>query len=265
MTKGFTLIELLIVIAILAILATAVVLVINPAELLRQARDGQRLADFKNLKSAVDLYLVRNTSATTNLGPQPAGTCAISSLAYPTWRISIPNSVLITPVQGRAAMPFVNGSSNGVFPVQPADPKAINGDGWVSVNFNEVQGTSPLSRLPVDPINFIPAFVSGNPTYSQLTTPNVLATNVEAANFYAYQCQGLYYEFTTNMESKKYDSNFTCTAAGSDPVGVECLDGGANARYCTNTVCLNAGTDFTMNQSVANVVYEVGNDPGLDL
>jgi prepilin-type N-terminal cleavage/methylation domain-containing protein len=41
--KGFTLIELLIVIAILAILATAVVLVLNPAQILAQARDAQRI------------------------------------------------------------------------------------------------------------------------------------------------------------------------------------------------------------------------------
>lgn len=38
--KGFTLIELLIVIGILAVLATAVIMVLNPAELLKQARDS---------------------------------------------------------------------------------------------------------------------------------------------------------------------------------------------------------------------------------
>ncbi|MDD4931154.1 MAG: prepilin-type N-terminal cleavage/methylation domain-containing protein, partial [Candidatus Colwellbacteria bacterium] len=43
--KSFTLVELLIVIAILAVLAAAVVVVLNPAELLAQARDSQRSTD----------------------------------------------------------------------------------------------------------------------------------------------------------------------------------------------------------------------------
>jgi type IV pilus assembly protein PilA len=41
---GFTLIELLIVIGVLAILATVVVLVLNPTEMFKQARDSQRLS-----------------------------------------------------------------------------------------------------------------------------------------------------------------------------------------------------------------------------
>ncbi|MGC9603563.1 MAG: type II secretion system protein, partial [Minisyncoccia bacterium] len=41
---GFTLIELLVVIGILGTLATAVVLVLNPAQLLAQARDSTRLS-----------------------------------------------------------------------------------------------------------------------------------------------------------------------------------------------------------------------------
>ena len=45
MKKGFTLVELLIVIGIVAILATIVVLVINPVELLKESRDSRRLSD----------------------------------------------------------------------------------------------------------------------------------------------------------------------------------------------------------------------------
>ena len=47
--KGFTLIELLIVIAVIAILAVIVVLTLNPAELLRQSRDADRLSDMATL------------------------------------------------------------------------------------------------------------------------------------------------------------------------------------------------------------------------
>jgi len=54
--KGFTLVELLIVIAILAILAAGVVVVINPGELLAQARDSTRLRDFRSLNQAIALF-----------------------------------------------------------------------------------------------------------------------------------------------------------------------------------------------------------------
>src|SRR5208337_1332087 len=54
--KGFTLIELLVVIAIIAILAVVVILTLNPAELLRQSRDSNRVSDFATLKSALGLY-----------------------------------------------------------------------------------------------------------------------------------------------------------------------------------------------------------------
>ena len=73
--RGFTLIELLIVIGILAILAVAVVLVLNPAELLAQARDSQRMSDLGSVKSAVALYLTTATSPT--LGT--TGTCTAST------------------------------------------------------------------------------------------------------------------------------------------------------------------------------------------
>ena len=60
--RGFTLLELLIVIAILAILAAVVILVLNPAQTLMQARDAQRLSDLSTMKSAIGLYLTTKTS-----------------------------------------------------------------------------------------------------------------------------------------------------------------------------------------------------------
>ncbi|MDD4931709.1 MAG: prepilin-type N-terminal cleavage/methylation domain-containing protein, partial [Candidatus Colwellbacteria bacterium] len=61
---SFTLVELLIVIAILAVLAAAVVVVLNPAELLAQARDSQRSTDLRTLKDAIDLWTLDNPSLT---------------------------------------------------------------------------------------------------------------------------------------------------------------------------------------------------------
>lgn len=55
--KGFTLIELLVVIAILSILATLVVLAINPAEAQRKSRDATRLSDLATVRKAIDLSI----------------------------------------------------------------------------------------------------------------------------------------------------------------------------------------------------------------
>ncbi len=53
--RGFTLIELLVVIAVLATLAVAVVLVLNPAELIKEGRDTTRISDLAALNNAIGL------------------------------------------------------------------------------------------------------------------------------------------------------------------------------------------------------------------
>src|SRR5271154_4705198 len=63
--SGFTLIELLVVIAIIAILAVVVILTLNPAELLRQARDSNRVSDFATLKSSIGLYAADVATSTS--------------------------------------------------------------------------------------------------------------------------------------------------------------------------------------------------------
>jgi len=123
MKKGFTLIELVIVISILAILATVVVLVLNPAELLAQARDSQRMSDLSSIKSAIALYLATATSPTVETGP----TCTATGCG------ASPNS------------PF--GSET------VTTSTAVDGNGWVKVNLTGTSGESPLATLPLDPTN----------------------------------------------------------------------------------------------------------------
>ncbi|MFA6495055.1 MAG: type II secretion system protein, partial [Candidatus Paceibacterota bacterium] len=52
--KSFTLIELLIVIGILAVLVAAIVITLNPAQLLAQARDSKRQQDLSALTQALN-------------------------------------------------------------------------------------------------------------------------------------------------------------------------------------------------------------------
>src|ERR1700722_3543731 len=89
--RGFTLIELLVVIAIIAILSVVVILTLNPAELLRQSRDSNRVSDLSVTKSAISFYLASVTTpfigtsswcyqdaATATAGQPTVGTTTLS-------------------------------------------------------------------------------------------------------------------------------------------------------------------------------------------
>ena len=120
MRKGFTLLELLIVIGILAILATVVALVLNPAELLRQARDSQRLSDLRTINSALGLWFASASSTTMTA----TTTCTVGTALF----------------SGDSGSCVTNAVTT------------VLGNGWVnSINFANIPGGSPLARLPLDP------------------------------------------------------------------------------------------------------------------
>ncbi len=137
-SKGFTLIELLVVIAIIAVLSIVVILTLNPAELLRQARDSNRISDLATLKSAISLYLA--DVSTPFLGT--------STIGY---------ADSFNSVTGVATSV---GSFSATFPSTPAvtsvatsaTARAVNGTGWIPINFNLISSGAPVSQLPVDPL-----------------------------------------------------------------------------------------------------------------
>lgn len=128
MKKGFTLIELIIVIAILAILAAVVVIVLNPAQLVAQARDSQRISDMGSVKIAIAYYLATASSPTIAAGPICTATGC--DTGGPFGSESVSTSTL------------------------------VNGSGWVPNDFTVSVGGSPLPTLPLDPTN------SGNYFYA---------------------------------------------------------------------------------------------------
>jgi prepilin-type N-terminal cleavage/methylation domain-containing protein len=125
--KGFTLIELLVVIAIVAVLAVTVILTLNPAQLLRQARDSNRMNDLATMKSAISLYLA-------DVSTPFIGT---STLCYAHTSSSAANC---TARFSGGTITLSSSLSNG-------------GTGWIPVNLTSLSAGAPLSALPIDPVN----------------------------------------------------------------------------------------------------------------
>ena len=141
-TAGFTLIELLVVIAIVAILSVVVILVLNPAELLKQARDSNRLQDLANINTALNLFQT-DTGGNLSMGT--------ASTTY----ISIPDPVATSTAgdqcQGLGLPSLPTGWSYHC--AASSTYRLVNGTGWVPVDFTQISFKSPLAILPVDPVN----------------------------------------------------------------------------------------------------------------
>lgn len=71
--RGFTLIELLLVIGIIAILASIVIIAINPTKQLGSARDAQRRSDVNTILNAVYQYSIDNNGNLPTTIPAAAG------------------------------------------------------------------------------------------------------------------------------------------------------------------------------------------------
>lgn len=190
--KGFTLIELLIVIAIIAVLAVVVILSLNPAELLRQARDSNRLSDMSTMKSAIALYLA--DIATPSMGTP--GTCYVSGpgATFDT----VTNLGAWTP----AATNCQNWSSVATTTVSATTSRAIAGTGWIPVNFSAISSGSPIGQEPVDPTN-----ATGTATCTGANPPSVGLSSCSL--FYSYIPSGTSFKLAAFMESAKYSNGGT--------------------------------------------------------
>jgi len=163
-TKAFTLIELLVVIAILAVLAVAVTLILNPAELIRQGRDSTRLSDLATIEKAIGLYQV----------DQPGAWLGTSSIAY----VSLPDSNSDCSSYSTSSLPSLpTGWSYRCVP--SASSTAVDGTGWIPIDLTQASFSSPLARLPIDPVN-----------------------SATSSLYYTYYAGS--YELTANVESVRY-------------------------------------------------------------
>lgn len=131
--SGFTLLELLIVIGILAILGTVIIWILNPLEYNRQARDSNRITDLMATRGALDFVEFEGKSLGT------------STVVY----VSIPSSLPDCSDLGLPAL--YPGWTYSCAPL--ANYRKVDGTGWIPVNFTKLSTGSPISKLPIDPIN----------------------------------------------------------------------------------------------------------------
>ena len=182
--SAFTLIELLVVIGIIAILMVTVVITMNPGQLLAQSRDSNRLSDIASMDTSLRL-------------------ASIDSLSYGstnTVYVSIPDNTA-TSTAGDQCQGLGLPSLPATYSYHCAASstyRLTNGTGWIPVNMTQISQGTPLSQLPIDPVN-----------------------TSSSRNYYTYTTNGQQFEVTMSPESQKYR-----TGGGNDVIS---NDGGSLA------------------------------------
>jgi prepilin-type N-terminal cleavage/methylation domain-containing protein len=224
--SAFTLIELLVVIAIIAILAVVVILTLNPAQMLAQSRDANRVSDMSTLNNALNFY---NTDQ--------SGVASFSLGSSGAVYVSLPDpaatSTTGTNCGGMGLLTLPSAYTYHCAPV--TSDRSINGTGWIPVNFSLITSGSPIGTLPLDPTN---------QSSSRL--------------YYSYAAAGTQFEVTMAMESAKYklsgSGDVVSTDGGLKP-GI--LEKGTNftlepLAYADNSLALY----WTMDEGTGTVAYD---------
>ncbi|KKW45927.1 MAG: PKD domain containing protein [Parcubacteria group bacterium GW2011_GWB1_56_8] len=185
--RGFTLIEVLIAIGVVMVLSVAVLLVLNPFELRRQAQDAARVSDLRTLEESMNFAL---------------SSAALTGQVFDSDGPNFPDDSCDGQANQRVfvSVPSDNGEVTSTLPsgwvwqqVARADLRKTDGNGWLPVNFQGYAGAglSALQALPVDPTN---TFASGL--------------------YYSYVCGS--YEINAALASQKYRTKLLAHDGGDD-------------------------------------------------
>jgi formylglycine-generating enzyme required for sulfatase activity len=214
------------------------VLTLNPAELLRQSRDSNRLSDLSTMSDAINLY-------NTDQGGASGYSLGSSSVTYLSISDPTATSTAGTNCSGLGG----NIATGTTFFHCPASSTSrnVNGTGWIPINFSTMSEGAPFGSLPVDPTNS--------------TSSNL---------YYFYQTNGSTYKITAFPEASKNvaltGQNPVMLTAGSNVA----LDGGSwvlvpgNSTFGTSNfyvmkydaACVNIGTGAAQTTPTGDNGYE---------
>ena len=134
-SDSFTLVELLIVVGIIAILSAAVIVLLNPTELLERGRDSQRISDLKSIQTVIERYKYTGNR--------------ISSLGNP-------NTVYVSLVDASSTacadigLPALASGWSYNCVTATSTLQDVDGTGWIPINISSL---GLISSLPIDPAN----------------------------------------------------------------------------------------------------------------
>ncbi|OGZ96200.1 MAG: hypothetical protein A3J10_02295 [Candidatus Sungbacteria bacterium RIFCSPLOWO2_02_FULL_54_10] len=144
--QGFTLIELLVVISIISLLSSVVLTSVNSAR--AKARDARRIADFKEIQKALELYYDTN-------GQYPVG-----SQGYGAWSSHAPS-------YGNNDN-YITGLVPTYIPSLPRDPRFDEGgSGYLYLTYAGGQDYALLAHLVMETIVGGDPSAAGNPAHIQ--------------------------------------------------------------------------------------------------
>ena len=155
-------------IAIIAVLATVVILTLNPAELLRKSHDANRLSDLATLQQALTIYA-------EDQGGFPLASSGVTYLSVPD-----PTATTTAGTDCSGLGGYFTGGGSFHCPAS-STYRNVDGTGWIPVNFKAASFGSPLGTLPVDPVN-----------------------TTSSGEYYAFETNGSTFKLTATPESQTY-------------------------------------------------------------
>lgn len=193
--RGFTLIELIIAIAIIAVVSTTVIVLINPINMFREARDAERIADVEQMNRVMSLY-------SANVGDLPSAICDTKCYAgvLPGTTFLNQQGVVIDRCGQRYSAATNNTSVTST-------SQAVDGTGWVPIDLRPMSAGIgvPIAAWPIDPKTIIN---TNNTPVGQV----IVATS----QYYSFACLNSAWEFTAHLESVRYASSNSEMDGGTD-------------------------------------------------